>query len=40
MSKTKEERRRARRIKLDSAVFAACVLIVLVLPSLVRLWTS
>ena len=36
MSKTKEERRRARRIKLDSAVFTVCVLIVLVLPSLVR----
>lgn len=36
MSKTKEERRRARRIKLDGAVFTVCVLIVLGLPSLVR----
>lgn len=36
MNRTKEERRRARRIKLDSAVFTACVLIALVLPSLVR----
>lgn len=34
--KTKEERRRARRIKRDSVVFSACVLIVLGLPSLVR----
>lgn len=38
--KTRAERRRARRIKLDSAGFLACVLIALVLPSLVRLWTS
>lgn len=38
--KTRAECRRARRIKLDSAVFAACVLIALVLSSLVRLWTS
>ena len=36
MSKTREERRRAQRIKLDSVVFSACVLIVFVLPSLVR----
>lgn len=34
--KTRAECRRARRIKLDSAVFAACVLSVFVLPSLVR----
>lgn len=34
--KTRAERRRARRIKLDSDVFTVCVLIVLVLPSLVR----
>lgn len=34
--KTRAERRRARRIKLDSAVFTVCVLIVLVLPSLVQ----
>lgn len=40
MSKTREETRCARRIKLDSAGFLACVLIALVLPSLVRLWTS
>jgi len=40
MSKIREETRCARRIKLDSAVFTVCVLIVLVLPSLVRLWTS
>lgn len=34
--KTRAERHRGRRIKLDSAVFTACVLIALVLPSLVR----
>lgn len=34
--KTREERRRAQRIKLDSAVFTACVLSAFLLPSLVR----
>lgn len=36
VSRTRNERRRAQRIKRDSVVFSACVLIVLGLPSLVR----